>query len=131
MQKLLCEFCFPVSPEWKSSLLLKKKIRTSDQTQFWEDLRQVSKRREKCFSMPSPLTKNKKEKLLIEKERLNLQTCWSGKLEKKQFEVFEKLRFHLGFDYNLFWDGAKSRGINGIERYWTLIIRVSILFPLF
>ena len=26
MQKLLCEFCFPVSPEWKSSLLLKKDL---------------------------------------------------------------------------------------------------------
>ena len=71
----------------KKFFVVKKKIPTNDQTQFWENIRQVSKRREKCFPLPPPLTKNKKENLLIEKERLNLQTCRSGKLEKKQFEV--------------------------------------------
>ena len=36
-------------PRMKKFFVVKKKICTSDQTQFWEDLRQVSKQKGKVF----------------------------------------------------------------------------------
>ena len=50
----------------------------------------------------------------MEKERLNLQTCWSGKLEKKRFEViWDSIIIYFEMEPNQ----EVSKALKDIERW--------------